>query len=104
MTSSNLFPLVFLLSEEEEDGEEETLPPSTNQDERSRLELLRENQNLRQQTMCNVCMDSYTSPHVSITCWHVHCKKCWLQALGAKKLCPQCKAIVTPKDLRKIFL
>ena len=86
--------------EEEEEEEEEFLSEA----QKSRLDLLRENQDLRQQAMCNVCMDSYAKPHVSIACWHVHCKQCWLRALGAKKLCPQCKVIVTPKDLRKIYL
>jgi len=54
--------------------------------------------------MCKICMSSYCSPLTSTTCWHVHCEKCWLLALGEKKLCPQCKTIVTPGDLRKIFL
>lgn len=31
-------------------------------------------------------------------------QECWLRAMGAKKLCPQCKVIVTPKDLRRIYL
>eukprot|EP00092_Neocalanus_flemingeri_P016780 GFUD01018149.1.p1 GENE.GFUD01018149.1~~GFUD01018149.1.p1 ORF type:complete len:346 (+),score=76.11 GFUD01018149.1:97-1134(+) len=55
-------------------------------------------------TMCKICMSSYDSPLTSTACWHVHCEKCWLLALGAKKLCPQCKAIVTPGDLRRIYL
>jgi len=54
--------------------------------------------------ICKICMSSYSNPLTSTTCWHVHCEKCWLLALGAKKLCPQCKAIVTPGDLRKIYL
>jgi len=54
--------------------------------------------------ICKICMSSYDSPLTSTTCWHVHCERCWLLALGEKKLCPQCKAIVTPGDLRKIFL
>jgi len=54
--------------------------------------------------MCKICMSPYSSPLTSTTCWHVHCKKCWMLALGTKKLCPQCKSIVTPGDLRKIYL
>jgi len=54
--------------------------------------------------MCKICMSSYDSPLTSTTCWHVHCERCWMLALGSKKLCPQCKAIVTPGDLRKIYL
>jgi len=54
--------------------------------------------------ICKICMSSYDSPLTSTTCWHVHCERCWMLALGSKKLCPQCKAIVTPGDLRKIYL
>mmetsp|Transcript_14967 Transcript_14967/g.20931 ORF Transcript_14967/g.20931 Transcript_14967/m.20931 type:complete len:457 (-) Transcript_14967:32-1402(-) len=53
---------------------------------------------------CLVCLEQYQVPLVSIQCWHVYCEKCWLSALGSKKLCPQCKTITTPNDLRKIFL
>jgi hypothetical protein len=49
-------------------------------------------------------MDAYTKPVASVACWHVHCESCWMRALGAKKLCPQCKVIVRAKDLRRIYL
>ena len=58
----------------------------------------------QQSSMCKICMCNYTDPLTSTICWHVHCEKCWMLALGTKKLCPQCKTIVTPSDLRKIFL
>lgn len=61
-------------------------------------------QNSNSNTMCKICMSPYSSPLTSTTCWHVHCEKCWMLALGTKKLCPQCKSIVTPGDLRKIYL
>ena len=67
-------------------------------------ELKRENRILRQSSLCNICLAVYVKPVVSTVCWHVHCELCWLRALGAKKLCPQCKMIVQPKDLRKIYL
>ena len=54
-------------------------------------ELKRENKRLRQSTVCNICLTIYVTPVVSTACWHVHCELCWLRALGAKKLCPQCK-------------
>ena len=54
--------------------------------------------------ICKICMSSYTAPLVNTVCWHVHCRTCWLLCLGSKKLCPQCKAIVSPSDLRKIFI
>ena len=59
---------------------------------------------ISQVSVCNVCMDAYTKPVVSVACWHVHCEQCWLRALGAKKLCPQCKEIVRPRDLRRVYL
>lgn len=67
-------------------------------------DLKRENEELRRSNMCKVCMDSYCKPLAAVTCWHVHCERCWLKSLGAKKLCPQCKVIVRPQDLRRIFL
>ena len=74
-------------------------------DEKNIVEQLREeNDQLRQKSMCNICMDSYQTPLVSTVCWHVSCEECWMRALGAKKLCPQCKVIIQPKHLRKIFL
>lgn len=48
--------------------------------------------------------DSYRKPLVSVKCWHVYCERCWLQALASKKVCPKCKDITSPSDLRKIFL
>eukprot|EP00002_Diphylleia_rotans_P037105 TRINITY_DN8261_c0_g1_i1.p1 TRINITY_DN8261_c0_g1~~TRINITY_DN8261_c0_g1_i1.p1 ORF type:complete len:342 (+),score=72.25 TRINITY_DN8261_c0_g1_i1:71-1096(+) len=59
---------------------------------------------LTNQVKCRICMDPYASPAVSVVCWHVHCEKCWLEALGAKKLCPQCMVITTPADLRRVYL
>lgn len=66
--------------------------------------LEQENDDLRQKAMCNICMDSYRRPLVSTKCWHVSCEECWMRALGTKKLCPQCKVIIQPKDLRRIYL
>ena len=67
-------------------------------------ELSEENNQLRQKSMCNICMDSYRTPLVSTVCWHVSCEECWMRALGTKKLCPQCKVIIQPKHLRRIYL
>lgn len=53
---------------------------------------------------CLICMEPYTNPLASISCWHVHCEECWLRTLGAKKLCPQCNMITSPSDLRRIYL
>lgn len=55
-------------------------------------------------TKCRICMEVYSVPLVSVSCWHVHCEECWLRTLGAKKLCPQCNMITSPSDLRRIYL
>ncbi|XP_072157399.1 E3 ubiquitin-protein ligase Rnf220 isoform X2 [Bemisia tabaci] len=54
--------------------------------------------------ICLICMEHYKKPVISVCCWHVYCEECWLQTLGAKKLCPQCNTITSPSDLRRIFL
>lgn len=61
-------------------------------------------ESIPQQPQCLICMDSYRKPLVSVKCWHVYCEKCWLKALGTKKLCPKCKDITSASDLRKLFL
>ncbi|XP_037954358.1 E3 ubiquitin-protein ligase RNF220 [Teleopsis dalmanni] len=53
---------------------------------------------------CLICLDDYRNPAISVSCWHVHCDKCWLRSLGMRKLCPQCNVITTPKDLRRIYM
>ena len=52
---------------------------------------------------CLICLGPYEQPLVSIQCWHVHCRACWLQSLGAKKLCPQCTILTSPADLRRVY-
>eukprot|EP00096_Caligus_rogercresseyi_P010126 TRINITY_DN3580_c0_g1_i1.p1 TRINITY_DN3580_c0_g1~~TRINITY_DN3580_c0_g1_i1.p1 ORF type:complete len:282 (+),score=62.98 TRINITY_DN3580_c0_g1_i1:37-846(+) len=66
--------------------------------------LQKQNQELRQKTICKICMDAYERPLISLECWHAHCEQCWLRSLGVKKLCPQCKVITNPEDLRRIYL
>lgn len=54
---------------------------------------------------CLICLSQeFSSPCVSIACWHVYCERCWLFTLGAKKLCPQCSTITAASDLRRIYL
>ncbi len=66
------------------------------------LRSLRENKSLVQgAATCKVCMKIYSRP---VNCWHAHCERCWLRALGEKKLCLQCKIITRPADLRRIYL
>jgi len=67
--------------------------------------LLKQQEKLLQKSIkCLVCLELYDTPLTSIQCWHVHCEECWLRTLGNKKLCPQCNAITSPSDLRRIYL
>ncbi|XP_023329508.1 E3 ubiquitin-protein ligase Rnf220 [Eurytemora carolleeae] len=68
----------------------------------SRLEAV--TRELQDMSTCRVCLDKYVRHVVSTACWHVHCEACWLLTLASKKLCPQCKTIVKPSDLRRIYL
>lgn len=67
-------------------------------------ELENRDKNRAEVYKCLICMERYRNPVISVCCWHVHCEQCWLQTLGAKKLCPQCNMITSPADLRKIFM
>ncbi|KIP12791.1 hypothetical protein PHLGIDRAFT_20816 [Phlebiopsis gigantea 11061_1 CR5-6] len=54
--------------------------------------------------LCRICLDPYTEPTVSTGCWHTCCRECWLRCLGSTKLCPICKRITAPTDLRRVYL
>ncbi|EFX73016.1 hypothetical protein DAPPUDRAFT_325740 [Daphnia pulex] len=62
------------------------------------------NKEAKQKNRCLICLGDYRQPVVSTSCWHVHCEECWLQALGNKKLCPQCNLITSPTHLRRIYM
>lgn len=75
----------------------------------SPTELLMERIRVQQEQLdkhpkCLICLDSYQKPLVSVVCWHVSCEECWCRVLAAKRLCPQCKRITSPDDLRRIYL
>jgi E3 ubiquitin-protein ligase RNF220/Zinc finger, C3HC4 type (RING finger) len=53
---------------------------------------------------CNICLNGYCIPVISIQCFHAYCERCWLQALESQKLCPQCRIITQPADLRRVYL
>lgn len=54
--------------------------------------------------VCRICLDPYEEPTVSTGCWHTCCRECWLRCLGTTKLCPICKRITIPSDLRLIYM
>ncbi|XP_042213933.1 E3 ubiquitin-protein ligase RNF220-like [Homarus americanus] len=71
---------------------------------RARLQELEQDETSpRGRYSCRVCHSDYMKPLVSVLCWHVHCERCWLCALSAKKLCPQCSAITSSSDLRRVY-
>ena len=35
----------------------------------------------KERVKCSACSCPYSSPVTSVQCWHVHCEKCWLEAL-----------------------
>ncbi|KAK7060368.1 hypothetical protein VNI00_001133 [Paramarasmius palmivorus] len=53
---------------------------------------------------CRICIDPFVEPTVSTGCWHTCCRECWLRCLGSTKLCPICKRITAPTDLRRVYL
>ncbi|XP_048480278.1 E3 ubiquitin-protein ligase Rnf220 [Plutella xylostella] len=69
-----------------------------------RIKELEARQNGGVEAKCLICLGPYTSPAVSIQCWHVYCEICWLESLKAKKICPQCNAITTTQHLRRIYM
>lgn len=71
---------------------------------KKRISELEGREQCREVYKCLICMERYRTPVVSVSCWHVHCEQCWLQTLGAKKLCPQCNVITSPADLRRIYM
>ncbi|KAM4677590.1 E3 ubiquitin-protein ligase Rnf220-like isoform 2-T2 [Discoglossus pictus] len=96
-------------SHSEESDSEDGPVVSTSRSSEPGVESLREKiqeltEKLRNTHTCHICLDSYSIPVTSIQCWHTHCEGCWLRALGAKKLCPQCNTITSPSDLRRVYL
>ncbi|XP_063372043.1 E3 ubiquitin-protein ligase Rnf220 isoform X1 [Cydia amplana] len=71
---------------------------------KARIRELERKQNSASEAKCLICLGPYTSPAVSIQCWHVYCEVCWLESLKAKKICPQCNAITTAQHLRRIYM
>ncbi|CAF4943093.1 unnamed protein product [Pieris macdunnoughi] len=69
-----------------------------------KIKELEKKQNSGLEAKCLICLGPYTSPAVSIQCWHVYCEVCWLESLKAKKICPQCNAITTAGHLRRIYM
>ena len=53
---------------------------------------------------CPVCSCKMTTPVLNVTCWHLKCERCWLKAVGTKKVCSICSGPASVKDLRKVHI
>lgn len=71
---------------------------------KARLKEYEQQSSASARNKCQICIEEYKSPCVSISCWHVLCEDCWLRSLGSCKLCPKCKMITSAADLRRIYL
>lgn len=97
-------------TDEDEDQSDDDKPTTTETIQGQIVESLKsrlreyEKQASAVKNKCQICLEDYKSPLVSISCWHVLCKQCWLRCLGARKLCPKCNMITAPADLRRIYL
>ena len=63
-----------------------------------------ENANSRGACVCPVCEARMVTPVLNVSCWHLSCEKCWLVAIGTKKVCSICSEPASVKDLRKVRL
>ena len=45
------------------------------------------NSNTRSNSTCQICSESYKQAMISVNCWHVHCRNCWLRSLSNEKFC-----------------
>ncbi|CAF0978521.1 unnamed protein product [Brachionus calyciflorus] len=61
--------------------------------------------NLSNSSKCTNCLQIFkNNALVSVNCWHVNCKTCWLKSINENKNCPQCCTQTLPKHLKKIIL
>ena len=63
-----------------------------------------ENANSRGACVCPACEARMVTPVLNVSCWHLKCEKCWLVAIGTKKVCTICAQPASVKDLRKVHL
>lgn len=53
---------------------------------------------------CPTCQHRMTTPVLNVSCWHLKCEKCWLKAVGTKKVCSICSGPASVKELRKVHI
>ena len=64
-----------------------------------------EDENANTKTVaCPTCHGKMSTPVLNVSCWHLKCEKCWLKAVGTKKVCSICSGPASVKELRKVHL
>ena len=53
---------------------------------------------------CPTCPGKMSTPVLNVSCWHLKCEKCWLKAVGTKKVCSICSGPASVKELRRVHV
>eukprot|EP00090_Calanus_glacialis_P015962 TRINITY_DN25072_c0_g1_i1.p1 TRINITY_DN25072_c0_g1~~TRINITY_DN25072_c0_g1_i1.p1 ORF type:complete len:311 (-),score=48.29 TRINITY_DN25072_c0_g1_i1:90-1022(-) len=53
---------------------------------------------------CPTCPEKMSTPVLNVSCWHLKCEKCWLKAVGTKKVCTICSGPASVKELRRVHV
>jgi len=53
---------------------------------------------------CPTCPGKMLTPVLNVSCWHLKCEKCWLKAVGTKKVCSICSGPASVKELRRVHV
>lgn len=67
-------------------------------------EKIKQEEAVDQTKSCSQCQGGLGDAVVSLVCWHVTCRKCWLRKLARKEGCGQCGRESQAADLRRVFL
>jgi len=67
-------------------------------------EEIKQEEETAQKKSCSQCQGNLSDAVVSLLCWHVNCRRCWLRKLARKEGCGQCGRECEPADLRRVFL
>jgi len=67
-------------------------------------EEIKQEEETGQKKSCSQCQGDLGDAVVSLVCWHVNCRQCWLRKLARKEGCGQCGRECQAADLRRVFL
>ena len=83
---------VLRACEEGNESMDDSKEENNSEDENANTKLLQ----------CPVCPGKMRTPVLNTACWHLKCEKCWLKAVGTKKVCSVCGGPASVKELRKV--